>query len=132
MSFTNYLESAVLNHVFRNTVLSSPTTIYAGLFTVAPDETGGGTEASGSAYARQAITFDAPADDAGAMQILNSNLVEFTPDDAPGWTDTLAIGFFDAATAGNLLDFGTYPVASATQTGDKISFPVGSISIKLG
>ena len=32
-------------------------TLYVGLYTVAPSDTGGGTEVSGGAYARQTATF---------------------------------------------------------------------------
>ena len=42
-SFSDYLESAVLNHVFRNTPLTSPASVQVALFTAAPSDTGGGT-----------------------------------------------------------------------------------------
>ena len=38
-SFTDYLEDKILKHVFTNTSYTSPTTVYVGLFTVAPSET---------------------------------------------------------------------------------------------
>ena len=63
MSKTNYLETQLLNHVLRNTPYSGPTTVYVGLFTSAPGEAAGGTEVSGGSYARQAVTFSAPAPD---------------------------------------------------------------------
>ena len=37
--FTDYLEDALLKHVFTNTAYTSPTTVYAALFTVAPSDT---------------------------------------------------------------------------------------------
>jgi len=32
MAMSNYLSTAILNHVYRNTALSSPTTVYVALF----------------------------------------------------------------------------------------------------
>src|SRR4030095_10664706 len=67
-------ENAALNHFFRNTNQTPPTTIYIGLMTVAPNEDGtGGTEVSGGSYARQPITFGAPA----AGQASNSAQISF-------------------------------------------------------
>ena len=57
MSFTNFLETEILDHVFAGAAYSAPSTHYLGLFTSAPGETGGGTELSGSAYARQSVAF---------------------------------------------------------------------------
>jgi len=42
-SFTDYLEDKILKHVFTNVAYTSPTTVYVGLFTVAPTDVGGGT-----------------------------------------------------------------------------------------
>ena len=51
--FSDYLEDKVLDHVFGGTAYTAPTTLYVALYTVAPTDTGGGTEVSGGAYARQ-------------------------------------------------------------------------------
>ena len=45
--FTDYLEDKVLDHVFGGSAYTAPTTLYVGLFTAAPSDTGGGTECSG-------------------------------------------------------------------------------------
>ena len=45
--FSDYLENKVLEHVFENSAYTAPSTLYAALFTVAPSDTGGGTEVSG-------------------------------------------------------------------------------------
>ena len=55
--FSDYLEDKVLDHVFGGTAYTAPTTHYVALYTVAPTDTGGGTEVSGGAYARQTSTF---------------------------------------------------------------------------
>ena len=51
-SFTDYTENLVLNWVFTTNSATRPTAWYVGLFTAAPSDTGGGTEVSGSGYAR--------------------------------------------------------------------------------
>ena len=55
--FTNYLEDKVIGHLFGGTAYTAPTTWYAGLQTAAPSDSAGGTEVSGGAYARQAISW---------------------------------------------------------------------------
>lgn len=40
-SFSDYLENKVLDHVFGNTALVSPTTVYLALFTANPTDAGG-------------------------------------------------------------------------------------------
>ena len=57
--FSDYLEDKVLDHVFGGTAYTAPATLYVALYTVAPDDTGGGTEVTttGTAYARQTATF---------------------------------------------------------------------------
>ena len=58
---------AVLN-VLRGTDLTGVAP-YVGLFSVAPaDDNSAGTELAGNGYARQAITFGAPATDAGNVR----------------------------------------------------------------
>ena len=61
MSFSNYLENKVLLHVFGATAYTAPATLYVGLFTSNPGETGGGTEVSGGSYARQTAAFTVAA-----------------------------------------------------------------------
>ena len=55
--FSDYLEDKVLDHVFGGNAFTAPTTLYVALYTVAPSDTGGGTEVSGGAYARQTGAF---------------------------------------------------------------------------
>ena len=117
---TTYLENALENAVLRNTSYTSPATVYLALFTVAPGVGGGGTEVSGGSYARQAVTFSAPA--SGATS--NSGAITF-PTATANWGTVVAWGLFDAATSGNLLLFGTLvgtnEVQSLVQGGSGLS-----------
>jgi hypothetical protein len=124
-TFSDYLENSLLNHVFRNTALTSPTTTYLALYTVSPSDAGGGTEVTGGGYSRQAITFGVPSGGA----ISNTAQVAFTASGANFGT-VVAVGIFDAATGGNLLAWDA--ITSATvNDGDTIQFPIGDIDITL-
>jgi hypothetical protein len=122
MSKTNYLETALLNHVLRNVSYTSPTQPYVALYTVAPTETGGGTEVSGGGYARQPITFTAPAPDS----VSNTTDVTF-PIASADWGTIVAFGIFDASTGGNLLYYANLTVARDVLTNDQLRFPTGQL-----
>ncbi len=124
-AFSNYLEDALINHVLRNTALTSPTTVYVGLFTTDPTDAGSGTEVSGNAYARLAVEFDAPSN--GVTQ--NTN-VETFPTPTPGnWGTVTHFGIFDALTGGNLLYHGALTTSKLTAAGDPVEFAIGDLTI---
>ena len=132
MSFSTYLESALLNHVFRNTPLTSPASIRIALFTAAPTDAGGGTEVSGSGYARQTVAFSAPIADpenAARRAVLNSGSIQFETTHTP-ILSIVAVGYFDALTAGNLIDW-TPITAVDLGVGAAIRFPVNSLKVFL-
>lgn len=124
-SFSDYLENALLNHVFRNTALTAPASVWLALYTVTPSDAGGGTQVSGGGYARQAITFGAPSGGA----ISNTSAVSFTASGAAYGT-VVAVGIFDASTAGNLLAWDDI-TAAVINDGDTLNFPIGDIDITL-
>ena len=121
---SNYLEDALLNHVLRNVSFTSPTTVYLALFTVAPTDAGGGTEVTGGSYARQAMTFGAPA----SGVVSNSGSVTFPLAAAP-WGTVVAIGIFDALTLGNLLYYGNMTTSKTIGTNDQLSFANAAITV---
>ena len=121
---SHYLDNALLNHVLRNTALSSPAAVYVGLFTVAPTPSTAGTEVSGGSYARVAATFGAPA--LGVST--NSAPVAF-PMASSGWGTVVAVGIFDALSGGNLLYFGALSTSKAVDNGDTASFAASALSI---
>ncbi len=125
-SFTDYLENALINHILRNTTYTSPTTIYVGLFTAAPSDSGGGTEVSGGGYARQAATFSAPS--AGAT----SNAADITfPTATANWGTITHVALFDAATGGNMLFWGALTTSKAVNTGDVLKILAGDLDVTL-
>jgi hypothetical protein len=124
--FTNYLEAKLLDHVLTNTSFSSPTTVYAGLFTVAPDDSGGGTEVSGGSYARQEMSFSAASGGATTTDA-DINFPQATAD----WGTVVAVGIHDALTSGNLLMYTDLTTSKAIATGDILKISSGSLTVSL-
>ncbi len=125
--FTDYLEDALLKHVFTNTAYTSPTTVYAALFTVAPSDTGGGTEVSGGAYARQSMAFSVSG--TGTLAT-NSAAVEY-PTATANYGTVVAVGIFDASTSGNLLAYANLTTSKTVSSGDVFRFNAGDVDITL-
>lgn len=131
-SFADFLELEVLDHVFGAATYTPPATLYVALSTTTITDAGGNmTEPSGSAYARVAVTNNAtnwPAAAAGAK----ANGIAITFPTATGsWGTIIDFAIMDAATAGNMLGFGTLTTAKAVTTGDTPSFAVGDLDITL-
>lgn len=125
MSFTNAFETTILNWGFTAGSATRPTSWYVALYTVAPNDTGGGTELSGDAYVREASTFSVTGDTAS-----NTGAIEWAA--ATGsWGTVVAIGVFDAVSAGNLLAYGNLTSSKTIQTGDIFRIPAGDLDITL-
>lgn len=123
-NLSNYLENELLDHFLGTTAYTMPTTVYVALYTVAPDDTGGGTQVTGGSYARQPATFAAAS--SGATS--NSANIDFAG--MPAAT-TVAIGVFDALTSGNLLLWGTLTTNKTTDAGDTLRIATGDLDISI-
>ena len=124
-AFSNYLETKVLDHVFGGVNYTAPTTLYLALYTTAPTDTGGGTECSGTAYARQTVAFTVSGDTAS-----NTSAVEF-PTAGSSWGTIEAVGVFDQLTSGNLLTYGNLTASKTIASGDVFRVPAGDLDITL-
>lgn len=125
MSFTNDLETRVLQWAFTAGAPTRPSAWYIGLFTAAPGETGGGTEVSGGSYARTAATFTVSGNEA-----TNSGAVEF-PAASGSWGTITHAAVFDALSGGNMLAYASLTASKTITTGDVLRFPAGDIDITL-
>jgi len=125
MSFTNFLETEILDHVFAGAAYTAPGTHYLGLFTAAPGEAGGGTELSGSAYVRKAVAFTTSGNTTS-----NNAAIEF-PTATGSWGTVTHVGVFDAASSGNLMAYATLSSSKAIATGDVFRVPSGDLDITL-
>ena len=128
MAKSDYLEVNILNHVLRSTSYTSPAAVYVALYTVAPTDAGGGTEVTGSGYARQAVTFGPPGTPA-ANQVTNTADVEFPIAGAGGWGTIIAFALFDSSVAGNMLYHAKLTAARTIAVGDQFKFPIGQLIV---
>ena len=126
MSFTNFLETEILDHVFAGAAYTAPGTKYLALFTaIADGEAGSVTELSGSAYARQTVAFTTSGNTTS-----NNAAVEF-PTATGSWGTVTHVGVYDASTSGNLMAYATLSSSKAIATGDVFRVPSGDLDITL-
>ena len=126
--FSDYLEDKVLDHVFGGTAYTAPTTLYVALYTVAPTDTGGGTEVSGGAYARQTAAFTVSG--TSPTTASNSAAIEY-PTATANYGTVVAVGVFDASSGGNLLAYANLDTSKVVSTGDVFRFNTGDLDITL-
>ena len=125
MSFSDYLETKVLDHVFAGTAYTAPATLYIALFTAAPSDSGGGTEVSGGGYARQTIAFTTSGDTTS-----NNAAIEF-PTATANYGTVTHVGVYDASSAGNLMAWAALTSSKTIETGDVFRIPSGDLDITL-
>ena len=127
MSFSNYLETEILDHVFGGAAYTAPSTLYLALHTANPAEDGSGTEVStsGTAYARTAVTFTTSGNTTS-----NTASVEFATATANFGTVT-HVAVWDASTAGNMLAYAALTSSKTIETGDVFRVPAGDLDITL-
>lgn len=121
---TTYLETQLLNLVLRNIPFVPPTTVYVGLFTVAPTSGGGGTEVSDPSYARQPVVFGVPSGGVSA----NTGVITF-PVATVAQGTIVAVAYFDALSGGNMLYQGAVTLSKTVGVGDDVSFAIGVLTI---
>jgi hypothetical protein len=130
MPYSDWLEAQILNYVYRGVAWTPPSIWYVALFTAAPtDAGGGGTEVSGGAYARVAITsntsnWNAPT--TGGL-IDNVNPVAF-PTATANWGNVVAVALMTAATGGNLGPWTTIS-STAVNSGQTATFAAGALDV---
>ena len=128
-SKSDYLENELLDHVLGNAAYSAPATVYIALYTVAPTDSGGGTEVSGGSYARKAVInndTNFPAASSGAKA--NGTEITFVTATA-NWGTVVAFGIFDASSGGNLLYWADLTSSKTVNNGDTVKFAVGDLDV---
>jgi len=152
-AMTDTLENKLVDWFFRAQAIGTtgataaagtgPATLYVGLFTVTPSDTGGGTEVSGNAYARVAVTSSlanwAGTQSAGSTTASsgtggttsNNNVISFPTPTPSGWGTVVAVGLFDASSSGNLLIWGALTTSKTINPGDTVTFPAGTLTFQI-
>lgn len=140
MTFTNRTAKGLLDSLHGKTsvfgALATPPTIYIGLSSTAPTETGTNiTEPSGGSYARVATAAGDwnAATSADPSVTTNANAVTF-PTATADWVSGADLTHFvryDASSGGNVIDSGALGTAKPVLNGDTPSFAAGSLSVSL-
>jgi hypothetical protein len=127
--FSDYWENKILDHIFGKGSYTPPT-IYVGLSTADPTDTGSGlTEPSGNGYARvQTSASDWDAASNGTIE--NSSDITFTQA-AGNWGTITHFTLFDAATEGNMLAHGALSQSKLINQSDTAKFEAGDLDISL-
>lgn len=127
-ALSDYAEKLLLDWMMTAGAATRPTAWYVALYTSAPSDAGGGTEVSGSAYARQPVAFAAASTPAGTTS--NTGVVTFTA--AGGdWGAVSHIGIHTAVTGGSLLWHGAMTATKTIADGDTLEFAIGNIDLTL-
>jgi len=137
---TTYLESKLLNHIFKNTAFTSPgNSIYVGLATAVSDaEAGSLTEVTGSQdsnYARQQVQASAwtvPADASTDTQTAkNSANIEFSASSGGATYTVTHVFVADASSGGNILFVGALDANKTIASGDIFRINTNNLVIEL-
>lgn len=128
---SDFLENQIIAHVFRTGSFTKPAGLWIALFTVAPNDAGGGTEVVAGGYARVArAPLDAnwTAPTGGNGQTANVAAIDFGTASA-NWGTITHFGIFDALTAGNLIAWGALTASRTVNSGDAFQIPAGQLTI---
>ncbi len=137
-ALSDYLENAWLDMLANGSAFTAPAT-WVALFTTAPADDGtGGVEVSGGSYARQQVNQDgatppywnAIAQDSGAALTDNNGEIAF-PQATASWGTVVAVGIYDASSAGNLLYHGNLSASKTVDNGDTFKFATGDLDLTL-
>jgi hypothetical protein len=139
-ALSDYLENALIDHLFRDIQHAKPTQLNIGLFTGAPSDSGGGTEVTGGSYARVnhapgstnwRNTQNSGTGASSGTTGVTANLTTITfPTPTANWGVVTHFGIFDQS--GNLLAQGALTVQKTINNGDPApTFPAGTFTFTL-
>lgn len=129
-SFTNYFEKAILNAIGGNSAPIASTSMWMGLFTAAPSDASGGTEATGGSYARKSTGAWSTCTDSGGS-IYNVATITYATASNTWGSSLTHFAMLDDSATGNMLCWGTLTAARTIATNDVAAFAVGSVTISL-
>jgi len=122
------LANELLDHILQTGAFTVPSDIYVALYSVAPTGAGGGTELTGSGYARIVHnSWDAAA--SGASE--NTGAITFAAASGGDWSEAVAFALFDAITGGNFLGWGDLTVSKTVTDGDTAEFAAGALDVTI-
>lgn len=142
-ALSDYLENKLIDFLLRGQAFAAPATTYVALLTAAPSDASGGTEVSGGAYARVAITSSmanwagtqaaaSTVASSGTSGTTSNNAAVTFPAPTANWGVVTHFGVYDAATGGNLLFWAALTSSKTVSSGDAApSFAAGSLTFQI-
>ena len=132
MSASDYLEDAVLDHIFGGPNYIRPATLYIALSTAFPGDDGSSiAEPVGNGYARVAVTNDAtewPASSSSTKTHANDIIF---PVATGSWGTVDYYCTFDAPSGGNMLTWGSLNSSKTIDAGEQPTFLAGSLEFQM-
>ena len=127
---SNYLESKLIDHVFRNTAFTTPGIVHVALYSTDPTDADIGTElevATSPGYARQTVTMGTDLDG------VSLNTAEVLFGAATGdWVAISHIGIRDESAGGNLLMHKVLGAPISVLSGNNFRIPISDLEITFG
>tara|TARA_B100000886_G_scaffold303110_1_gene233561 strand:- start:7656 stop:8060 length:405 start_codon:yes stop_codon:yes gene_type:complete len=129
---SNYLEEKFLTGLLGGTDVTFSGKPYIGLLKSSPSDSGGGTEVTGTNYARVQVGSSGQGSFTIGSTGTATNSSAFTFADAgSAWGTVTHIALYDAATGGNLLLFATLNASANIQNGDIFKVPASGFTITM-
>jgi hypothetical protein len=130
-----YLKEKLVRHLFNFEDWAPPGTLYLALYTVTPtsDAGTGGTEVSGNAYARKALTINGATSwtQSGAT-VSNTNSITHGTPTGGNWGNLNGAALWDASSGGNFFGFADLTNAPVATTQDvPVVFGAGKLVFRL-
>jgi hypothetical protein len=130
-SFCDYLEAAVLDHIFGLASYTAPNPIYVGLSSTLPTDAGGNITEPGSNYARVSKASGSTHWQRSGSTVDNKTAVTFATA-AASW-GTVGWFFLSDAASGttNILGWGALSASKTIDASDTAEFAVGDLDVSL-
>lgn len=139
-AFSDYLEAALLDHIFNTPAFGQPAT-FAALFTTATTDAGGGTEVANlNGYARVQVnvnggaspTWTLAAVDGIGFKVENLQAIDFAAAAGGAWGTITHVAIVDngAYGAGNFLYHGALNASVVINDGSQFSFPIANLKCR--
>lgn len=139
-NLSNYAETGILEHIFRNATFAKPVP-WVALCGIVPAETDTGATineiAHGNGYARVVASgnnfWTDPVQENGSGTIYNRQIVQFNQNTVADWGWVSGIAVLDASgdALGNVIFAGSLATAKLITVGDTFSVPTGAFVVRL-
>ena len=128
MSFSDYAEGKVLDHVFNLASFTQPT-LYLVVSTSNPTDAGSGAaEPSGNGYTRVVTS---AASWARTGNVVSNDAELAFPEATGSWGVLTHFALYDASSGGNLIIHGTLTTPKAIAANETLRFPIGNLTFTL-